>query len=194
MKTTPYIGRQVSHFEKVDVANINATFSEDNTYRYSLSLPFHPEVARTKTAAVILKNPSSADAKRGDKTVQNVAKVIYKSFPDVGRVEILNMFAIRGTLPSDVMVAHNAGNDIVGPQNDPTLIEVLTRSDYVVTAWGGASPIRKSIYDKRIDEVHALIAGAGSLSGGFRKAEKGSERYPFHACYWPDSVSFVALD
>jgi hypothetical protein len=95
--TQPHIGRQVSHFVGVDVGDIQAHFSVDKKYRYTLSIPFFGDACRTKTVVVILKNPSSADALKADKTVSNVEKTIYKTFSDVGRVEILNLFALRGT-------------------------------------------------------------------------------------------------
>lgn len=189
----PYIGRQIPHFEKVDVMNITPEFSTDMRYRYKLTMPFYNEASRTKRAAIILKNPSSADAKNADKTVYNAAKTIYTAFPDVGVVEILNLFGIRGTLPSDVMQIHNDGGDIVGGRNDDAISEVLGESDYVVLAWGGASPIKKSIYDQRIAEVFFLMGKSGK-NNFYRKEEKGSDRYPFHACYWPHNTNFVTVN
>ena len=148
----PHIGRQVSHFEKVDIANIKAFFSEDKKYRYKLSVPFYYEEGRTKTVAVILKNPSSADALRADKTVQNVEKIIYKAFDKVSRVEILNLFSLRGTYPKDIMDAYTLGVNIIGDKNNIAFEEVLNNSDYIIMAWGGASPIRNSLYNERVDE------------------------------------------
>ena len=193
MIAQPHIGRQVSHFTRVDIAHIQAHFSEDKKYRYALSVPFFGEAFRTKTVAVILKNPSSADALKADKTVSNVEKTMYKTFSDVGHVEILNLFALRGTYPKDIMQAHDGGVNIVGDENDTVFREVLEKSDYIVLAWGGASPIRKSVYDERIDTVYTMI---NSLKGSckiFRKCEKGSNSYPFHACYWPDNTDFIEL-
>lgn len=191
LSNQPHIGRQVSHFEKVDIKNIKAQFSEDKKYRFMLSIPFYFEESRTKTVAVILKNPSSADAQRADKTVQNVEKVIYKTFDDVSRVEILNLFSLRGTYPKDIMNAHTLGVNIVGDKNNTAFDEVLNNSDYVVIAWGGASPIRSSLYDSRIDEVLSMINSVNPSKRVFRKKEKGSDLYPFHACYWPDNKEFI---
>lgn len=189
----PYIGRQISHFDKVDIDKITPEFSDDKKYRYKLSLPFHPEPARTKRAVIILKNPSSADALKADKTVYNAAKTIYMSFPDVGTVEILNLFGLRGTKPSDVVIAHDGGVDIVGKRNDNAIEEVLSVSDYVVLAWGGASPIKKSIYDARINEVFFTLGKYSNKISIYRKAGKGSDKYPFHACYWPHSDEFERI-
>lgn len=191
--TKPYIGRQISHFEKVDIGKIAPEFSADKKYRYKLTMPFYPEPWRDKRAVVILKNPSSADGYKADKTVYNVTKMIYRSFPDVAVVEVLNMFALRGTLPADVMVAYNAGEDIVGERNDQAISETLANSHYVVLAWGGAAPIRKSIYDNRINEIHEVLRGHLSHVDVKRKSEKGSDRYPFHACYWPESIDFKSI-
>ncbi len=186
-----HIGRQISHFEKVDVKRINAFFSEDEKYRYTLSIPFYDEQARTKTIAVILKNPSSADAFRADKTVQNVEKVIYNAFSDVSKVEILNLFALRGTYPKEIMDAYTLGINIIGDSNDAAFENILCKSDYIVVAWGGASPIRSSLYDVRIGEVLNKIKNSKPCKRVFRKKEKGSEIYPFHACYWPNTMDFI---
>lgn len=189
MKQQPHIGRQVSHFNRVDVESIKAVFSDDMKYRYRLSIPFIYEPSRTKTLAVILKNPSSADAIKADKTVQNVEKVVYKAFADVGRIEVLNLFALRGTYPKDVMEAYLDGIDIVGEENNNAFSQALMQSDYMVIAWGGASPIRSSVYDLRVDTVLTMIHTRTSHKI-YRKKEKGSEKYPFHACYWPDNIDF----
>lgn len=190
LQQQPHIGRQVSHFNRVNIDGIEALFSEDMRYRYRLSIPFYDEPARTKTLTVILKNPSSADAIKADKTVQNVEKVVYKTFADVGKVEVLNLFAIRGTYPKDVMEVYVTGVDIIGEENNSAFSQALMQSDYVVIAWGGASPIRTSVYDLRVDEVLNMISTVDVSKKIYRKQEKGSTKYPFHACYWPDNTSF----
>lgn len=190
MKPQPHIGRQVSHFHQVNIDGIEAVFSDDMKYRYRLSIPFGDEPSRTKTLTVILKNPSSADAMKADKTVQNVEKVVYKAFTDVGKIEVLNLFALRGTYPKDVMDAYMEGVDIVGKENNSAFSQALMSSDYIVIAWGGASPIRNSLYDLRVDEVSRMIKIENFSHKIYRKKEKGSEKYPFHACYWPDNTDF----
>lgn len=188
----PYIGRQIAHFEKVEQSRIAAKFSDDMRYRYSLSLPFYPEPNRSKTASIILKNPSSADCSMADKTVQTAAKVLYMAFQDIACVEILNIFALRGTLPTDVVKAHKNGIDIIGPENNNAIRAQIAKSDYIVTAWGGANPIPKSVYDARTNEIYDLL-GQNRKTQIFRKAEKGSNQYPFHACYWPHNEAFVEI-
>jgi hypothetical protein len=91
------------------------------------------------------------------------------------------------------MQAHDGGINIIGDENDTVFKEVLEKSDYIVLAWGGASPIRKSVYDVRIDTVYRMIKGLNNPYKLFRKAEKGSHNYPFHACYWPDNTNFIEV-
>lgn len=192
MNQAPYIGRQINHFEKIDLTRIIAEFSEDMVYRYRLKLPFFCDDSRSKSAAIILKNPSSADALKADKTIQTAAKTIYSAFPDVAELEILNIFAIRGTLPSDVMDSYDKGVDIIGPENNKAFEEVIKKSDYIITAWGGASPIKKSIYDARIAQVFEIIDKCSARNKIYRKSEKGNDKYPFHACYWPINDEFTS--
>jgi hypothetical protein len=71
--------------------------------------------------------------------------------------------------------------------------EVLSKSDYVVMAWGGASPINKSLYDARVYSVLGMLESLNLTGKVFRKQEKGSDVYPFHACYWPDNNNFMEV-
>lgn len=194
----PYIGRQINHFEMVDLEGIEAEFSDNMVYRYTLSLPYKSlplidEPKRIKNACIILKNPSSADIKRADKTIQTAAKTIYSAFADVKCLDILNIFALRGTKPTDVNEFHNRNIDVVGPKNNEAFMAKIAECDYVIIAWGGAAPINKPLYDGRISEVFEIIKNANPNAKIYRKAEKGDDKYPFHACYWPINNEFVEI-
>ena len=92
------------------------------------------------------------------------------------------------------MQTYNAGHDIVGKDNNAAFKQALAQSDYIVIAWGGASPIRSSLYDARIDDVIKMMDKKKFKSTIFRKNEKGSDKYPFHACYWPDNNAFTVCE
>ena len=89
------------------------------------------------------------------------------------------------------METYMAGIDIVGNGNNTAFKQALSQSDYIVIAWGGASPIRSSLYDARIDDVINMIDMQKFTNMIFRKKEKGSDKYPFHACYWPYNDAFT---
>ena len=99
------IGRQIPHFEMVDISSIEAAFSRDKRYRYQLTMRYNDNLmdsGRKESAAVIMKNPSAADALRADATIRKVETFVYHRFPGVRWLHILNIFAFRGTDPADL--------------------------------------------------------------------------------------------
>jgi len=182
------IGRQVLHFDQVKIESIKAIFSEEYTHRYTLEMDFSVDLysgKRKKSIAVILKNPSSADEKKADSTIRKVETYVYKRFPDVGTLRILNIFAIRGTDPEDVnKLIHSKGfNYTVGPENNHHFIDTINRSDYIICAWGGNSGIDKASYNKRVDEVKNIIKDC-KKSYVYHVAGKKATNQPLHGLMW----------
>jgi hypothetical protein len=56
-----------------------------------------------------------------------------------GRLDIVNMFGWRATDPRDLAAAHALGHDVVGPDNDRHIAEVVAQADLVVVGWGSLS-------------------------------------------------------
>lgn len=202
----PRIGRQVQHFERVDIEKIEATF-QGSKYRYGLSLPYKIDpasrVLRTKIAVIVLKNPSSADAHLADKTIRTAAHVIYHSFPDVGYVEVLNLFSLRATDAQDLQAEYDRqvenGEEIdvgmVGSNrlNTTHFKAILGSADYCIFAWGGRSAVKKKLYDHAISNFKEILASIELPPVLYRKAEKGNTAYPFHACFWPHNDVFIEI-
>ncbi|MDY0160094.1 MAG: DUF1643 domain-containing protein, partial [Bacteroidales bacterium] len=89
----PIIGRQIPHFDRVDLSSISAVFSDDKFYRYVLTMNYLPDLMqqeRSESLAVILKNPSSADEKASDATIRKVETFVFHRFPKVKTLIILN--------------------------------------------------------------------------------------------------------
>jgi hypothetical protein len=156
------IGRQVDHFEEIDIQSIRADFSPDHQHRFTLVMRYRDNLlnnGRSKTVTVILKNPSAADEKRSDSTIRKVETYVWHHFPDARQLNILNIFGFRAT--DAIEVNHklaSAGIDWVnGPDNNRFFGEILGTSDYLICAWGGPSGIEKSGYATRIREVKELI-------------------------------------
>lgn len=194
-KSVARIGRQVEHFNMVKQMSIYAEFSDDKVFRSLLSFEYYQgkenllslnEVDKTKTLSVILKNPSSADERKADNTINRVEKYVYKHFPDVLKVNILNMFAIRATDAIEVNSIWKEGGEVIGLENDETIANAVADSDFVIIAWGGRSNINRKIYDDRIEQVQKiLIENIKDDALVYRvNSEKGSVQYPFHACFW----------
>lgn len=182
------IGRQIPHFEQVDLSSVEAAFSKDKCYRYSLSLRYDDTLldrGRERSAAVIMKNPSAADAARADATIRKVETFVYHRFPDVRWLHILNIFAFRATEPGDLnRVAREEGAmRVIGDDNDHVISKVAGGSDYVILAWGNNSGIDPVLYEERVYRVKQLLTGvpAGKL---FCISGKKKTKHPLHGLMW----------
>jgi hypothetical protein len=189
------IGRQIPHFEEVDAATVNAVFSEDRKYRYLLEADFRQTLYdrdRNRMAAVILKNPSSADERGADTTIRKVETYIYHRLQDVLRLSVLNLFALRATEPEDLNREYRMHGEatVVGPENDATLAEVSSRADYVLAAWGSHSGIDRELYLERIRKVRHILAGVpGHRIFQVRGARENIQ--PLHGMMWGYGYSLV---
>ncbi|WP_421078176.1 DUF1643 domain-containing protein [Methanothermococcus sp. Ax23] len=194
---SPRIGRQVKHFEAIDVKNINAVFSEDRIYRYTLEMKYKDRENYKNTMTVILKNPSSADEKKADNTIRRVEKYVYEKFHDVAYLNILNIFAYRATDAKDVNNAlMTYGLDyVVGLENDRYIKSLVKESDHIIKAWGGNSGINKKLYNQRINQVNNLLAKITEKQNipvyRVDGNGKGNDFYPFHACFWGSNMKLI---
>jgi hypothetical protein len=114
---------------------------------------------RTKTIAVILKNPSSADEKRSDSTIRKVETYVWQHFPDVRNLRILNIFGFRATDAIEVneRIRSLSAQAVIGSENDEFFRTTLAAADYLICAWGGPSGIDRKEYSNRIASVKGLI-------------------------------------
>jgi hypothetical protein len=156
------IGRQVDHYSEVDTQSIRADFSPDRLFRYTLEMQYKADLlnhSRSKTMTVILKNPSSADEKRSDSTIRKVETYVWKRFPDVRHLRILNIFAFRATDAIEVNERVKSMDEIavIGQENDDFFTSTLAKTDYVICAWGGPSGIDVTRYASRVTTVKNLL-------------------------------------
>ena len=82
------------------------------------------------TVLWILLNPSTADAQVLDPTLRRCQQ--YTRAWGYGGFEVCNLFALRSTDPDALMLAA----DPVGPLNDRTIHDAVTRNALLVCAWG----------------------------------------------------------
>lgn len=191
------IGKQVAHHNSVDINSIKANFSSCNRYRYTLTFDFKSTDTekRTKELSIILKNPSSANEQKADQTINRVQQYVYEHFKDVKTVTILNLFALRATDASDVEKNRMQSNleYVIGKFNDQNILDNINSSTYLIFAWGGRSAINKKAYDQRIDNLMNILKQCDlSTKQIFRvNDQKGSDRYPFHACFWSNKFKKI---
>lgn len=184
----PRIGRQIPHFEHVDLNSLEAAFSSDRKYRYSLSIRYSDtliDTQRKEHAAVIMKNPSAADEKQADATIRKVETYIYLRFPGVRWLHILNIFAYRATDPGDLNAAYdeNGAMYVVGRENDHVISKIIGYCDYVVLAWGNNSGINRALYEERVFRTRHLLQ---SIPTGkiFTICGQKRTKHPLHGLMW----------
>jgi hypothetical protein len=118
-------------------------------YRYSLARRW----GNGAPVLWVMLNPSTADAFKDDRTIGRC--VGFARTWGFNAIEVVNLFAIRGTDPSCIRLP-----DSVGFNNDAVILEAVDRANIVVAAWGnhGAGGrgeyIRKLISARR--DLHAL--------------------------------------
>lgn len=108
----------------------SAIISRDRKYRYRLERDGFGE----GWTAVIMVNPSTADATEDDATIRKLKGFGFHN--RWGRIVVGNLFAYRAT---DVRDLANV-IDPVGPSNDAHLASIISDADRIVFAWG---PLRK---------------------------------------------------
>ncbi len=121
--------------------NIAATakFSACRKYRYCLTL-VNTSRTKGKTVCVIMQNPSVADEKVADKSVQFLEKLVFEKdlpeFSEVNRCIIVNQFA-------RVQTKGFEGNETdIGRENHRHLKIAIQVSDIILIAWGKVNPFK----------------------------------------------------
>ena len=122
-------------------------------YRYLLRVSLCPEQPTAQTLTLILKNPSTADANRGDPTTGKVEA--WARQHGYGIVTYLNLFALRSPYPKALNAV--SFQDATGAENDRILQSELTSPNHH-HAWGNPSGIDPIRYQQRIAEVNKLLS------------------------------------
>lgn len=143
-----------------------ALFSPCNSYRYRLSRSWNPGTA---PLAIVMLNPSTADAERDDPTIRRcIALAAREGF---GGIEVMNLFAFRATAPADL----KAAADPIGPDNDPHLRDLFLRHSAVLAAWGV-----HGTYRGRADTIIRLVGGLGVALTCLGHTAHGQPRHPLY--------------
>lgn len=155
-----------------------ARFSECGLYRYELTR----ELGGDRTLVSIGLNPSTATDIEDDRTIAK--DVGFARRWHMGRVVKGNAYAYKATFPIDMQRAAKAGIDIIGPDNNRTLIELvrLARSTggIAVVSWGAnIDPIRQHDVAALLSDVELWCFGT-NLDGS-----------PVHELYQPYSRQLV---
>ncbi|MCG8414509.1 MAG: DUF1643 domain-containing protein [Pseudomonadales bacterium] len=134
---------------KLQYASQNARFSRCRRYRYSLERSWDEG---TGSVLFIGLNPSTADHRSDDPTIRRC--VGFARDWGFQRMEIVNLFAYRATLPKDL----KAAPDPIGPANDRWIKTAHRQADLTVACWGNDGEFlgRADSVRKRLDSLHCI--------------------------------------
>lgn len=111
----------------LDVPETSATLSADGQYRYDLSRTWDHDAGRL---VFVMLNPSTADANVDDPTIRRCKAFARRE--GFGGIVVLNLYAYRATKPA----ALRDVDDPIGPENDQTIVRVLSTRKRAIAAWG----------------------------------------------------------
>jgi hypothetical protein len=124
-------------------------FSADGRYRYALWRKFREDGAHY---CVIMMNPSLADRSHSDPTVTRCERFVLRWG---GRgLDVVNLFGLVSPKPEVLRTVDNPVDEGNG-ENDAHIRFAVSRSDFVLLAWGDLPRYPK--FNERIAQVHALL-------------------------------------
>jgi hypothetical protein len=146
-----------------------ARFSPCQCYRYWLERRLGPG----RCVAVIMINPSMADATRDDRTIRRV--IGFGRCERWGRIVVVNLFALIASRVTALAEAE----DPVGPDNARHIAVAVAEADLCVAAWGAAAKLPLRLRDEwRRTERLAQAAGKPLHCWGMTRC--GHPRHPLY--------------
>lgn len=158
-----------------------AVISDCGRYRYRLERDGY---GLDKTA-VIMVNPSTADAERDDATIRKLLGFGRRNA--WGRIIVGNLFAYRATDVRELATA----DDPVGPDNDAHLRRIVGDCVEVIYAWGPVSKVPARLRS-RWQDVDAIVRTAGHRPRCIGLPAKcGHPRHPLMLAYAEPILAWV---
>jgi hypothetical protein len=150
-----------------------AIYSTDpqKDYRYVLYRSW--SMSKTPLAVFVGLNPSTAQARFDDPTVQKCW--MWARDRGFGRFAMLNLFAWRATDQRELWANTN---DPIGPRNDEYIRETVLNAALVVAAWGNGQR-RRAAVEARAADVRAMLEQVIDVNHlGLTK--RGHPRHPLY--------------
>lgn len=144
-----------------------AIYSACETYRYALTRHW----AEGPKLNVVMLNPSTADERRNDPTIERCERRARAG--GFGAFRITNLFAVRATDPRE-MKRHPAP---IGSDNDAVLREACRWADLTLCGWGV-----HGVHQGRNAHVAALLRAESDLHV-LGLSRDGHPRHPLYVAY-----------
>ena len=141
----------------------DAVFSLEREYRYVLWRVWDEERPMVN---IIGLNPSTANEITDDPTMRRCTS--FAESMGYGGYYMTNLFAFRTAYPTELFKA----NDPVGIDNDKWIVEISSRVDKVVLAWGV-----NGVFRNRDNDVYELVKSKSFCLG---LTKNGFPRHPLY--------------
>ena len=129
MKTTP----KLKFYKHLEGLKVRAEFSDCGKFRYLLEIA-NEKKKKGQKVCTIMVNPSVANVKQADKSVQFLEKLIFEKpspyFKNVSSFFVVNLFSFIQTRD------FKGSPEQVGAKNDHYLERAIAVADIVLIAWG----------------------------------------------------------
>ena len=145
-----------------------AVFSDCGLYRYALTR----EWGVGKRVMFVMLNPSTADERKNDPTVERCERRARAW--GYGAFRVTNLFAFRATDPRDLKSAKHPE----GPQNRSALIEGARWADLVLCGWGTHGQ-----HLGQGEHIRDLLSGNGVGLWHLGLTKHGLPRHPLYVAY-----------
>ena len=163
--------------------NTGAKFSLDRLHRYRLWRRWDQNLPH---ATFILMNPSTATETENDPTVERCQRRAF-GWKGVGGIEVVNVFAWRETNSAMLPVRIKEGIDIIGQDNDESIVIACRRASIVVCGWGapGHALLNRGAAVLKLLRLHGIKPLA------FHVNKDGSPRHPLYVGYADDPMPYI---
>ncbi|MFN8443412.1 MAG: DUF1643 domain-containing protein [Caldilineaceae bacterium] len=166
---------------------LECSLSACQRYRYRLQVALSPAWDSLPTLTIILKNPSTADAQRGDPTTGKVET--WARHHGFAAVTYLNLFALRSPYPKALNSVDY--DEALGAANDQTIQDELRHTQKLVIAWGNPNGIEAVRYQRRTTEVTRLLHASQKTT--YTVGSHTLLGYPRHGLQWRKEMGIMRL-
>ena len=134
-------------------------------------------------AVFLMRNPATEEGEGGGEdrshTTRNICRNIAERLGYTAFTEI-NLFALRAKDMRTLRAAHSECRDIVGPENDEVICDVVSKANLVIVAWGSPDGSQKftSMYAGRVEEVRSLIGAQAQQTYRLQKKNADTVNFP----------------
>ena len=139
-------------------------------------------------AVFLMRNPATEEGEKdqggsgGSHATRNICRNIARRLGYATFTEI-NLFAFRAKDMGTLREAYLGCSNIVGPENNEVICQVVSKGNLVIVGWGSPSGTRKefrSMYATRVTEVRSLIGAQAQQFYCLSKKNADTVNFPPH--------------